>query len=45
MYMDIDVHTGSEVLKLITIIDSPGVAACKFSVKAVNLGITSLYVS
>lgn len=38
-------HTDGEVLEPITITNNLGGAAHKFSVKAVNLGISSLYVS
>ncbi|KAF3328130.1 nuclear pore complex protein GP210 [Carex littledalei] len=45
MFMDIIVHTDGEVLELIKITNSSGRDARKFSVKAVHLGMTSLYVS
>ncbi|KAJ3682423.1 hypothetical protein LUZ60_014996 [Juncus effusus] len=45
VYMDIKVHTDGEILDLITLSNSDKKGANQFSVKAVNLGITSLYVS
>ncbi|KAJ1693956.1 hypothetical protein LUZ63_010654 [Rhynchospora breviuscula] len=45
MYMDIRIHIDGEILELITTASSSRKAAYKFSVKAVNLGITSVYVS